>query len=71
MRAAARKNPVFARLSDESQQVLTDIAHHTFALEVLWRPALPEPDFDEVKLEALIDLLFLVDAADGRTRDSN
>jgi len=69
--AAARNNPVFARLSDESQQVMKDIAQHTLALEILWRPTLPEPDLDEVKLEALIDLLFLVDATERRERDAN
>lgn len=50
---------------------MKDIAQHTLALEILWRPILPEPDLDEVKLEALIDLLFLVDAAERRERDAN
>jgi len=69
--AAARLNPVFARLSTESQHVMRDIGGQMLALEVLFHPTLYEPELEDVKLEALIDLVFLLDASERAERESN
>lgn len=71
LRDAAKRNPVFARLSAESQHVMADVVHHMLAVEVLWQPTVPDPGLDDAKLEALVDLLFLLDDAERVKRATN
>jgi len=67
----ARKNPVFARLSPESQHLMKDVVHQMLAVETLWQPTLPDAALDDAKLEALVDLLFLLDTTEHAASRGN
>lgn len=62
--AAISTHPLFARLSDQSQRVWLDISRRMLEAESLWQAAAPDPDLDDTKLEALVDLLFLLEPSD-------
>lgn len=62
--AAISTHPLFARLSDQSQRVWLDISRRMLEADSLWQAAAPDPDLDDTKLEALVDLLFLLEPSD-------
>jgi len=65
LRAAISTHPLFANLSSSSQRVWLDISRRMLEAESLWQAAVPDPELDDAKLEALVTLLtVLEDAAD-------
>lgn len=66
--AAATRNPVVARMSDQSRRVWLDFAQQVMWIEALWATSLPEHKYDELKIRALVRLMFvLADGERGRT----
>jgi AcrR family transcriptional regulator len=61
--AVASRNPVVARMSEQSRRVWFDFAQQVLWIEALWATSLPEPTYDDMKIRALVRLLFVL--ADG------
>jgi AcrR family transcriptional regulator len=70
VRAIALRSPLFRALSERSRRVWLDIANQTLWVDALWRTALPEPELDDPKLDALVTLAFLLASRDGVAVDS-
>jgi AcrR family transcriptional regulator len=67
--AIVARNPVVARLSDTSRRVWLDFVQQVIWIEALWATSLPESDYDDLKINALVRLLFvLADAPRGSSR---
>jgi AcrR family transcriptional regulator len=66
--AVASRNPVVARMSDQSRRVWFDFAQQVLWIEALWATSLPEQIYDDMKIRALVRLMFLLaDGQGGRT----
>ena len=63
--ATATRNPVVARMSEQSRRVWFDFAQQVMWIEALWATALPEHTYDDLKIRALVRLMFVL--ADGGT----
>lgn len=57
------RNPVVARMSDTWRRVWFDFAQQVLWIEALWATSLPADEYDELKIAALVRLLFAL--ADG------
>lgn len=64
MLAAVSTHPLFGSLASESQRVWLDISRRMLEAEALWQAAVPEPELDDAKLDALVSLLSLLEASD-------
>lgn len=62
--AAISTHPLFARLTSRSQRVWLAISRRMLEAESLWQAVVPDPELDDAKLDALVELLFLLDASD-------
>ena len=58
--AMATRNPVIARMSDQSRRVWFDFAQQVLWIEALWATSLPERAYDDLKIAALVRLMFLL-----------
>jgi len=58
--AIVGRNPVVARLSDTSRRVWLDFVQQVIWIEALWATSLPEREYDDLKINALIRLLFVL-----------
>jgi AcrR family transcriptional regulator len=58
--ATACRNPVVARMSDTSRRVWLDFAQQMMWIEALWATSLPEDDYDDLKIRALVRLMFVL-----------
>jgi AcrR family transcriptional regulator len=63
--AIASRNPVVARMSDQSRRVWLDFAQQVLWIEALWATSLPERAYDDMKISALVRLMFVL--ADGQS----
>ena len=61
------RNPVVARMSDTWRRVWFDFAQQVLWIEALWATSLPADEYDELKIAALVRLLFAL--ADGAIPD--
>jgi AcrR family transcriptional regulator len=58
--AIVGRNPVVARLSDTSRRVWLDFVQQVIWIEALWATSLPEREYDDLKVNALVRLLFVL-----------
>jgi AcrR family transcriptional regulator len=58
--AIATRNPVVARMTDESRRVWFDVAQQVLWIEALWATSLPEQTYDDMKIDALVRLMFVL-----------
>ena len=63
--AIASRNPVVARMTDQSRRVWFDFAQQVLWIEALWATSLPEQAYDDMKIDALVRLMFVL--AHGRS----
>jgi AcrR family transcriptional regulator len=62
--AIASRNPVVARMTDQSRRVWFDFAQQVLWIEALWATSLPEQAYDDMKIEALVRLMFVLDQSE-------
>jgi AcrR family transcriptional regulator len=67
MLTIACRNPIVARMSETSRRVWLDFSQQVLCIEALWATSLPEDDYDDLKIEALVRLMFVL--ADAATPD--
>jgi AcrR family transcriptional regulator len=58
--ATANRNPVFATLSDASKHIWFDFAQQVLWIEALWAAILPDDGYDDLKIDALVRLMFVL-----------
>jgi AcrR family transcriptional regulator len=58
--ALASRNPVVARMSDQARRVWFDFAQQVLWIEALWATSLPEQIYDDLKIRALVRLMFVL-----------
>ena len=65
IRRIAARNPVFARLSDESQHVWLDCVYQMLWADALWTSAHDDDALDDPKIDAVVRLGFLLAEREG------
>jgi AcrR family transcriptional regulator len=58
--AIASRNPVVARMTDQSRRVWFDVTQQVLWIEALWATSLPEQTYDDMKIDALVRLMFVL-----------